>query len=189
METSADKRSFGFRKARSVHDAAEYIRLMCASKYGKRYILEVDIRKFFDTINQQWLLDNTPMETRTLRKLLRAGVLDINCFTPGEQGVPQGEVLSPCLANFCLDGLEKALNSKLNVYLVRYADDFVIAAERNQLEEAKKIVERFLATRGLSINEDKTSIVTVEQGFDFLGFHFREYPDKGRLAGRKTSSL
>jgi len=186
VETSADKRSFGFRKARSVHDAAEYIRLMCASKHGKRYVLEVDIRKFFDTIDQQWLLDNTPMETRILRKLLRAGVLDLNHFAPEEQGVPQGGVLSPCLANACLDGLEKALSSKLNVFLVRYADDFVITGENHkQLEKAKKIVEEFLATRGLSVNEDKTNIVSVEEGFDFLGFHFREYPDKGRTAGTK----
>lgn len=159
---------------------------MCASKHGKRYILEVDIRQFFDTINQQWLLDNIPMETRILRKLLRAGILDLNHFTPGEMGVPQGGVLSPCLANTCLDGLEKTLCDKLNVYLVRYADDFVIAGKsQNQLEEAKEIVEKFLAIRGLSVNEDKTSITTIERGFNFLGFHFREYPDKGRIAGGK----
>jgi RNA-directed DNA polymerase len=186
VETSADNRSFGFRKARSVHDAAEYIRLMCASKFGKRDVLEVDIRKFFDTINQQWLIDNIPMETRILRKLLRAGVLDLNHFTPSELGVPQGGVLSPCIANACLDGLEKALSLCSGVFLVRYADDFVITGDnQKQLEKAKNVVIDFLASRGLKINEDKTSISTVEQGFDFLGFHFREYPDKGRSKGLK----
>jgi RNA-directed DNA polymerase len=169
---------------------------MCPSKFGKRHVLEVDTRKFFDTINQQWLLDNTPMETPILRKQLRAGVLDMNHFTPGEQGVPQGGVLSPCLANACLDGLEKALSVCSGVFLVPYADDFVITAfalllfkskrdNQKQLEKAKKLVTDFLGTRGLNINEDKTSISTVEQGFDFLGFHFREYPDKGRRESLK----
>ena len=188
IETRADNRSFGFRKARSVHDTAEYIRLMCASKFGKRLVLEVDIRKFFDTINQQWLLDNIPMDTRILRKLLKAGVLDTKdfFFFLGEQGVPQGGVLSPCLANACLDGLEKALNSIPGVFLVRYADDFVIAGDNvQQLEKAKEVVTNFLDARGLSVNDDKTRISNIEQGFDFLGFTFREYPDKSRLKGRK----
>lgn len=85
-ETCADRRSFGFRKSRSAHDAAEYIRLMCASKYGKRYILEVDIRKFFDIINHEWLINNTPMNKRMLKKLLKAGVLEYNRLEPGEAG-------------------------------------------------------------------------------------------------------
>lgn len=190
VETLADSRSFGFRKARSVRDAAEYIRLMCASKYGKRYVLEVDIRKFFDTINQRWLLENAPMDTGILRKLLGAKVLDGSHLTSLEQGVPQGGVLSPCLANFCLDGIEKALNAELTAkskaFLVRYADDFVVVGEsRDQLEEVKRIIREFLGTRGLKVNEGKTKVSTVEEGFDFLGFHFREYPDAGRISGRK----
>lgn len=96
----------------------------------------------------------------------------------------RGGVLSPCVANFCLDGLEKALSVSSGVFLVRYADDFVITGDnRKQLEKAKNIVIEFLASRGLSINEDNTSICTIEQGFNFLGFHLRE--DKGRSKGLK----
>jgi RNA-directed DNA polymerase len=106
---------------------------------------------------------------RILRKLLKAGVLDSNHFTPGEIGVPQGGVLSPCLANACLDGLEKALGSIKRIF-VRYADDFIITGNsQEQLEQAKKVVTDF-ASRGLCINLDKTKITKVAQGFDFLGF-------------------
>lgn len=71
-ETQADPRSYGFRKGRSVHDIAEYVRLLCASMYGKRYVLEIHIRKFFDTIDHNWLLQNTPLNNNMLRKLLYA---------------------------------------------------------------------------------------------------------------------
>jgi RNA-directed DNA polymerase len=118
---------------------------------------------------------------RILRKLLKAGVLDSNHFTPGEIGVPQAGVLSPCLANACLDGLEKALGSIKRIF-VRYADDFIITGNsQEQLEQAKKVVTDF-ASRG--INLDKTKITKVAQGFDFLG-----YPDKGRKVKTKVYSL
>lgn len=185
-ETWADKRSFGFRKSRSTHDAAEYIRLMCASKYGKRYVLEVDIRKFFDTINHDWLIDNTPMNKQMLKKLLEAGVLEYSRLEPGEAGVPQGGVLSPTLANRALDGLEKALTDKTGSFLVRYADDFVITGKSvEQLEKAMDTVADFLKPRGLKVNVEKTKITRIEKGFDFLGFHFREYPDETRAKGEK----
>lgn len=171
---------------------------MCASKYGKRYVLEVDIRKFFDTINQQWLLQNIPMDQCILKKLLKAGIFDLNAC-PVEQGVPllpqgqkqnQGGVLSPCLANACLDGLEKTLQTIPKIYLVIYADDFVVAGDTiEQLNKAKEEIIKFLNIRGLCINEDKTKISSIEQGFNFLGFHFREYPDKGRIKGNKKRNI
>ena len=184
-EVMADNRSFGFRKCRSTHDAAEYIRLMCASKYGKRYVLEVDIRKFFDTIDHKWIIDNTPINKKILRKLLQAGVFEYNKLEPGEAGVPQGGVLSPAIANFTLDGLEKAITTP-NTFLVRYADDFILTGNSPQhLEKVKAKVIEFLKTRSLSINENKTRITPIEKGFDFLGFHFREYPDGSRAKGEK----
>ena len=126
------------------------------------------------------------MDTTILRKLLKAGVLELEHFAPGEVGVPQGGVLSPCLANSALDGLEKALGFVQGTFLVRYADDFVIVGDNiEQLNQAKKVVTDFLSVRGLVINEEKTRITSIKDGFDFLGFHFREYPDEGRAKDRK----
>ena len=185
VESRADVRSFGFRRYRSVHDAAEYIRLLCASQYSKRYILEVDIRKFFDTISHDWLLEHMPMNKTLLRKILKAGLLDLQKFDATELGVPQGGVLSPCLANATLDGLEMQVNST-GAFIVRYADDFIVASNKESgLKEAQIQIERFLDERSLSVNQEKTRITTIEEGFDFLGFHFREYPDSSRAKFNK----
>jgi RNA-directed DNA polymerase len=121
------------------------------------------------------------MENRILKKLLKAGMLDLGKYDYTELGVPQGGVLSPSLANATLDGLEQALSVGTDVFLVRYADDFVVVSKDTQcLELAKKQIEVFLQNRGLSINQEKTRITAIEQGFDFLGFHFREYKDLSR---------
>lgn len=185
VESRADFRSFGFRRYRSVQDAAEYIRLLCASNFSKRYILEIDIRKFFDTINHQWLLKNMPVDKTILRKMLKAGVLDFQKFDATESGVPQGGVLSPSLANATLDGLEKIVNAT-QAFLVRYADDFVVASDKaSTLTEVQHKIEQFLVTRGLGLNYDKTRVTTIDKGFDFLGFHFREYPEAGRAKFNK----
>lgn len=185
VESRADNRSFGFRRHRSVHDAIEYIRLLCASRTCKRHILEVDIRKFFDTISHTWLLEHIPINKNLLRKILKAGLLDLQNLEPTELGVPQGGVLSPCVANAALDGLEEKIQA-CEAFIVRYADDFVVASRKeSNLKEALLQIEAFLKTRGLEVNMDKTRVTDIETGFDFLGFHLREYPDPDRAKGNK----
>lgn len=186
VETLGDRRSFGFRKARSVHDAAMYIKLVCGSMYGKRHILEIDIKQFFPSINHQWLLQNTPMDKRILQQFLKAGIVETSKYSETVEGVPQGGIISPTLSNSVLNGLEEAIKEAKGTFLVRYADDFVVLGnDRQSLEIAKKWIESFLEMRGLRIHEEKSKFTTIEEGFDFLGFHFREYKDKGRSKGRK----
>lgn len=186
VETNSDPRSFGFRKGRSTHDAAAYLKLVCGAVYGKRYVLEVDIRKFFDSIDHEWILNNLNVPKPFLGKLLKVGIMDGDLFTYSSYGVPQGGIISPCMANETLDGLEAAITHLPKCNLVRYADDFVVvASDLKTLVEAKLCISKFLEERSLTINESKTKITTIDKGFEFLGFHFKEFFDLSRKKGYK----
>jgi RNA-directed DNA polymerase len=125
-------------------------------------------------------------------KWLKAGVVEKEQFAPSEEGTPQGGVISPCLLNIALHGMEYAVGvryyqsprgeqfTKANSpVLVRYADDLVVfCASRTEADQVKDRLARWLAPRGLAFNEDKTQIVHLDDGFDFLGFNVRRYQNK-----------
>lgn len=186
VETKADPRSFGFRRARSAHDAVAYIKLLCGSPSGKRHVLEIDVKQFFDTIDHDWIRANTHAPARYVNKLLKAGILENSTFQPSTSGVPQGGIISPCMANETLDGLEGAISTLEGTYLVRYADDFIVFSDDvGSLVKAKAEINTFLKARGLSLNKDKTKLTTIDQGFEFLGYHFKEFKDPARQKGTK----
>ena len=151
--------------------------------------MEGDIKGCFDHISHKWLIDNIPMDKTMLKKWLKCGFVFNKQLFPTEEGTPQGGIISPTLANMTLDGLQgllakrfKAINTRKmyynpKVYLVRYADDFIITCEnRETLEnEIKPMVKEFLAVRGLTLSEEKTKITHIDDGFDFLGFNIRKY--------------
>lgn len=195
-ETTADTRSFGFRKGRSCHDACEYIFSALAKKNSAQWILEGDIKGCFDHISHEWLIENIPMDKSVLKQFLKAGfVFDRELF-PTDEGTPQGGVISPILANMALDGMQKALYDRFHtnrlgnedirfknahkVNFVRYADDFIVTAATKEIaEEAKSIIRNFLQERGLELSEEKTVITHIDNGFDMLGWTFRKF--KGKL--------
>lgn len=123
---------------------------------------------------------------------LKAGVVERGQFFASEQGTPQGGVISPCLLNVALHGLEEAagvrydrlgndgaLTKRKSPAVVRYADDLVaLCHSREQAEQVKAALAGWLAPRGLVFNEDKTRIVHADDGFDFLGFNVRRYHGK-----------
>lgn len=188
IERQSDLRSFGFRKSRSVKDAAEYVRLNCGAIYGKRFIGNIDIERFFDTLNHQWILNNIPINKKVLKQFLNAGVMNETGYLENTLiGVPQGGVISPIIANAALNGLETLVEDVDRCQIVRYADDFLILASDINIIESVAFprVENFLSERGLTINVKKTKIETIESGFDFLGYNFREYYDKTRIKGSK----
>lgn len=195
-EVLADKRSFGFRKGRSAHDACEYIFSTYSRSYSPKWILEGDIKGCFDNISHNWLIENIPMDKSMLKQFLKAGFVFKGDLFPTEDGTPQGGIISPILANMALDGLQNELvntfdlsltgevsafvHNKSKVNLIRYADDFVISAETREIaEQAKQVVANFLKTRGLELSESKTLITHIDEGFDFLGWTFRKF--KGKL--------
>lgn len=123
---------------------------------------------------------------------LKAGVIHDGRFAATEEGAPQGGVVSPLLLNIALHGMEQAAGvryRKLGTHaamtamdspvLVRYADDLVaLCHSREQALEVKAVLVEWLAPRGLTVNEDKTQVVSAEDGFDFLGFNVRRYDNK-----------
>lgn len=192
IESTSDPKSYGFRPDRSTADAMVELFHLLAPATAPVWIMEGDIKGFFDNINHDWLCRNVPMNRAVLRKWLKAGVIDRRQLTATEAGTPQGGIISPCLANATLNGLEIQLKrhladklgvkkaEKLKIQVVRYADDFVITAASKELleQEVKPWVEQFLSVRGVELSQEKTRITQIHQGFDFLGWNFRKYVPK-----------
>lgn len=128
------------------------------------------------------------MDKKILLKMLKAGVMIEGSYKETEEGVPQGGVISPIIANLCLDGLDETIRKASNnkATLVRYADDFIIVSQNYDiLNKLITDVGKFLKVRGLELNMEKSKITRIEDGFDFVGFHFREFPDSNREIGKK----
>ena len=195
-ETTADGKSFGFRKGRCAQDACEYLFNALSRKHiSPKWVLEGDIKGCFDHISHDWLLANIPMDKNILKQFLKAGFIYQRELFPTEEGTPQGGIISPILANMTLDGIEKKLVERFHtnalgkvdsrfknahkVNFVRYADDFVVTAATPELAlEAKELIREFLAERGLELSDEKTVVTNIDDGFDFLGWNFRKYNEK-----------
>lgn len=188
--------SYGFRPGRSVHDAIGKIYQSTRPHKTKKWVVDADIRGCFDNIDHEKLLDsigNFPAR-RLIRAWLKSGYVDSNTFHRTETGTPQGGIISPLLANIALNGLEKHLGVKYNSIgeskgkriLVRYTDDFVILCEsKDDALKAQEIAEEWLKTRGLELSKEKTKIVHISEGFDFLGFNIRHYKVNNTKTGYK----
>jgi RNA-directed DNA polymerase len=194
-EARFEPRSYGFRPGRGCHDAIAAIYTTLSRTTARReWILDADLAAAFDNIDHHHLLDmlgNFPAQGM-VRSWLKAGVLEAGQgFTPTEQGTPQGGVISPLLLNVALHGMEHAAGARYRrnaatggitvapdaPVLVRYADDLLaLCHSREQAQEVKDRLAQWLQPRGLRFNEEKTSIVALTQGVDFLGFNIRRYP-------------
>jgi len=152
-ETVGDRNSYGFREGRSCADAIGQSFCALAKSYAPVWVLEGDIKSCFDRISHKWLLANTPMDARILRQWLEAGYREKDQLFPTQQGTPQGGIISPLLANLTLDGMEKAIRSRIRirhdqVNFIRYADDFVVTARTKETLEqiVKPAVVAFLVS-------------------------------------------
>jgi RNA-directed DNA polymerase len=204
-EARFEPNSYGFRPGRSCHDAIEAIFNAVATK--AKYVLDADIAKCFDRINQSALLQKLqtfPTLRRAVRAWLIAGVTDGPELYPTTEGTPQGGVLSPLLANIALHGLETAIwaafpyrhhgRENWKPLVIRYADDFVVLhPDRSGVERAQQVATEWLRGMGLELKPSKTRIshTLLEQegtvGFDFLGFHVRQYPVGKTHTARSTT--
>jgi len=170
--------SYGFRHGRGCHQALERIETLLNEGYV--YVVDADLKSYFDTIPKERLLDRVRervSDRRVLRlveQFLDQGVMDgLRAWTP-DTGTPQGAVLSPLLANLYLNPLDHLL-ADAGFALVRYADDFVILCRsRADAEQALGQVQAWVAANGLMLHPTKTRIVDARtEGFDFLGYTFR----------------
>jgi RNA-directed DNA polymerase len=185
-EARFEPKSYGFRPGRGCHDAIEAIFQTVKGRNPRRcWVLDADLKAAFDQIDHQHLLTQLGdfPACGMVADWLKAGVMDQGRFAPTEQGTPQGGVVSPLLLNIALHGMEAAAGVRYrrtgtsagtalpgSPVLIRYADDLVaMCHSREQAIEVKARLAAWLAPRGLAFNEDKTRIVHVDSGFDFLG--------------------
>lgn len=177
-EAKFEKNSYGFRPGRRPHDAIEAIH--SSINKSPKYVLDGDIRKCFDQINHDVLLDKLdtfPAMHRQVHVWLKAKIIMQDETIFPQKGTPQGGVLSPLLANIALNGIEDLLsdwvaeipvfspgghriskpNRRKRLLFVRYADDFVVLhPDKEIVESAKTLIEEFLKTMSLKIHENKT---------------------------------
>jgi len=198
-ESQADGHSYGFRRERRCADAMAQTHNLLCHRDNPEWILEGDIKACFDKISHEWLLAHVPMDQQVLGAWLRAGFLEEQAWFATTDGTPQGGIVSPALANWTLDGLERLLADRFaktpeqrrmnKVHLVRYADDFLITGTSKELlrDQVQPLVAHFLKGRGLELSREKTRITHVEEGFDFLGQNVRRY-DNGKVLTKPSSA-
>jgi len=177
--------SYGFRPKRNAHQALNKCRDYITEGY--KYAVDIDLEKFFDTVNQSKLIEVLSRTVRDgrvvslIHKYLDAGVVVRNKFEETEMGVPQGGPLSPLLSNIMLNELDKELEKRGHRF-VRYADDLVI------LCKSKRSADRTLANivpfienkLFLRVNREKTATAYISK-IKFLGYSFYVYKGEGRL--------
>ncbi len=180
--------SYGFRPQRGAQQALDRVEELLADGYG--YVVDADLKSYFDTIPHDRLLERIGAKVSDGRVLgliesfLKAGILEgLQEWTPAA-GAPQGAVLSPLLSNIYLDPLDHLMRSR-GYEMVRYADDFVILCRsREEAERALAEVQAWVAANGLVLHPDKTRIVAASSGaFEFLGYRY----ERGNCYVRKKS--
>ena len=194
-EARFESRSYGFRPGRSCQDAMQAAFVTARGKTCKRpWALDADLAAAFDRIDHDHLVGQLgSFPARGLvRAWLKAGVIDSGQLAPTERGSPQGGVISPVIMNVALHGMEQAAGVRYittgknagtarpgSPVLIRYADDVLaFCHSRQQAEQVKAQLAGWLVRRGLAFNEDKTRIVHLDDGVDFLGFNVRRYRGK-----------
>ena len=187
FEREFAENSHGFRPGRSAKDGLRQVEY--GLKAGKRFVVDADIKRYFDTIPHERLLRRLAERVADgrvmgiLRQMLERGVLENRQWEETETGTPQGGVISPLLANVYLNPLDH-LMQRAGHTMVRYADDLVILCETpTEAEAAKGLLKAWVEEQGLSLHPEKTRIVNMNEpgaGFDFLGYHI-EHTRKGKL--------
>lgn len=184
FESRFHNNSFGFRNGRNCHQAVE--RLLQYAGQGFRYVVDVDIKGFFDNIPHELIMESISSRIsdgnimKLINKFLKSGVMEEGELKPTLKGTPQGGVISPLLSNIALNHLDWFLEEQ-GLHFVRYADDFVILCKTElEAERALELVRSILKDMELEDSPEKTKIRRFSQGFDFLGFTIKSNSIKMR---------
>ena len=190
FEANFAEHSYGFRPGRGCRDALRRVQHLLEG--ACTWVVDVDLRSYFDTIPHGRLMarvEERIADGRVLaliRSYLKQGVMEeLRHYQAGEEGTPQGAVISPLLANLYLNPLDHLMAAH-GIEMERYADDFVILCRsREAAQAALALVQAWVRENGLRLHPDKTRIVDATQkgGFDFLGYHF----ERGYRWPRKKS--
>jgi group II intron reverse transcriptase/maturase len=208
--------SYGFRPNRNCHEALDALD-KCVMTKSVNYVVDMDIEKFFDTVDHKWLMVALKQRIsdrnllRLIGRFLKAGVMEEGKYIEVDKGTPQGGIISPVLANIYLHYiLDKWFEEKVKTQqkgyaqLIRYADDFVVCFQSGkEAQEFSEALRQRLGRYGLKVSESKSRIIEFGRyawqrarghgkklgTFDFLGFtHYCDRTRKGKFKlGRKTS--
>lgn len=178
-ESWGDRKSFAYRKGRSAYDMNEYIKLGLSGSDAPTWVFIADIRRCYENISHEWILENIPMPDNVMRQFLSAGYVFGGELFPTDSGVGIGCSISPIVANMALDGLQDYVYSRLypdgdeidysDGNMIRYADDILFMARTE--DTARRIQEyttAFLEERGLALAVEKSKIVNINDGFTFM---------------------
>ena len=199
--------SYGFRPNRRAQDAVSDIHHLASRPSNYQWVLEADIKACFDEISHTALMDRVRVRVKDKRvcalvkAFLKSGVLtELGDREETHTGTPQGGIISPLMANIALSALDnhfdqqwkqhmpteyqrakRRRNGKANYKIIRYADDFVVmvSGDRHHAEELREEVAAVLAPLGLRLSPEKTAVVHIDEGFDFLGFRIRRQRKRG----------
>src|ERR1700693_5090290 len=177
FEPVVDEANFGYRRGRSTKDAMR--KVWKEIQGGREWIVDADLKDFFGSVEHENLLTLVAQRIadgrvlRLIRAMLKAGRYGKGRLFPTERGTPQGGVVSPLLSNILLTPVDQEVRRK-GYQLTRYADDWVIPCKsaveaRAALADALRILERL----GVHLNPEKTRIVHVRFGFEFLGYQIK----------------
>jgi RNA-directed DNA polymerase len=180
--------SYGFRPEKTPRMALSIIAEKTQAGYS--HVVDVDLKSYFDTIDHELLMQLVGRRVgdvrvlRLIRAWLKAGVMEEGKVTHPDRGSPQGGVVSPLLSNIVLHEVDRQWcrgdgTMSNSVVLVRYADDMVLLArtEADARQAWERLQSQFAALR-LVVNQEKSRLTTVEEGFAFLGFEFRNPPKR-----------
>lgn len=188
FEHEFSEHSYGFRPGRGCKDALR--RVSSQIKEGYHYVVDADIKAFFDQLDHKRLMDKVRERVADgrvldlLEQMLKTGIMEEGKYRTAEEGTPQGGVISPLMANIYLNGMDHELK-EAGYELTRYADDFVVMCKsEREAEEALEKIRNWTAANGLELHSEKTRIVDVTKKgnyFDFLGYRFVRGKKSGKM--------
>jgi group II intron reverse transcriptase/maturase len=188
FDSTFSEHSYGFRPGRKAHDAVCQAQRYVQS--GRRWVVDVDLEKFFDRVNHDVLMSRLERRVadkrllRVIRRYLEAGVMADGVVAERYEGTPQGGPLSPLLANVLLDEVDRMLEKSGHCF-VRYADDCnVYVRSKRAGERVMGRMARLYAKLKLKVNEEKSTVARVWER-KFLGYSFWVAP--GKLVRRRIS--
>ena len=182
--------SYGFRPNRSAHNAIE--KVLELLNEGYEWVVDLDIEKYFDTVNHDKLISilreevNDKTTLHLIRKFLRAGVMENGLISSNSEGMPQGGPLSPILSNIYLNKFDKELESR-GLHFVRYADDanILVKSELSANRVMKSVTSWLERKLFLKVSATKTKVVRPNDS-NFLGFTFLERSDEWKCKPMDT---
>ncbi len=192
FEPVFDEASFGYRRGRSTRDAMR--KIWGELEQGNEWIVDADLKDFFGSVDHDKLMELLNQRVSDGRVLcllestMKVGYLQDNQIHPSGRGVPQGGVISPLLSNILLTPFDREMRVK-GYRLTRYADDWLVTCRtRQEAQAALNFARQVLGKLGVVVNEEKTRIVHISQGFEFLGYKVKRGQKAMRLAAHKIKS-